>query len=283
MRRIAIGVLVVGLGLSGMLAAPAGAADEPVQYVALGDSFTAGPLVPLPDLNAPLNCLASTENYPKLIARRLGYQLRDVSCSGATTVDMTAAQGQNPPQFSALDASTDLVTIGIGGNDIGFVDIAVTCAALLPIGTPCQKRYVVNGQDLLRQRIDAAAPKIAAVLQGIHERAPNARVFLVGYLALLPPAPNIGICWPLVPIAPGDINYLRGIQEHLNAMLATQAAANGVTYVDVYTPSIGHDACRLPLQRWVEPVVPVLPAAPLHPNSLGMKATADTVVSAITP
>jgi lysophospholipase L1-like esterase len=282
MRRAARVTAAVVLTIAvGGFAAPAAAAEELPRYVALGDSFTAGPLVPLPEVLAPLNCLRSTQNYPKLVAQYLGYDLRDVSCSGATTDDMTVAQGENPPQFSALDESTDLVTIGIGGNDIGFIDIAITCASLLPIGTPCQKKYVVNGVDLLRQRIDSAAPKVAAAIQGIHDRAPNARVLVVGYLALLPPSTKAGICWPLVPITAGDIGYLHGVQEHLNAMIATQAAANGATYVDAYTPSIGHDACRPPLVRWTEPVVPVSPGAPLHPNRQGMFSTADAVVRTI--
>jgi hypothetical protein len=61
-------------------------------------------------------------------------------------------------------------------------------------------------------------------------------------------------------------------------MLANQAAAAGATYVDVYGPSVGHDACQLPGIRWIEPLVPLSPAAPVHPNALGMQATAAVLL-----
>ena len=123
---------------------------------------------------------------------------------------------------------------------------------------------MVNGHDELADRIDATAPKIAAVLDGIHTRSPKARIFVVGYLAILPESgPG---CWPQMPIAPDDVPYLRETEKKLNAMLAAQAAANGAKYVDAYAASIGHDACQLPGFRWVEPTVPTTPAAPVHPN-----------------
>jgi hypothetical protein len=85
-----------------------------------------------------------------------------------------------------------------------------------------------------------------------------------------------------MPVAPGDAPYLRDTEKRLNAMLATQAAAAGATYVDVYTPSIGHDACSLPGARWVEPLLPLSPAAPVHPNALGMQGMAAVVAAAMT-
>lgn len=209
---------------------------------------------------------------------------RDASCSGARTDHMTQFQDvdpdpDNPPQFNRLSAQTEIVTITIGGNDIGFTEIAESCGSPTPTGTPCQDRYIVDGEDLIAARITATAPKVAAVLQGIHARAPQADVYLLGYPAILPESgPG---CWPTMPIAPDDVPYLRGIQKQLNAMLAAQAAANGATYVDTYTPSIGHDACQLPTVRWVEPVIPVNPAAPVHPNAAGMRGMADAVLAAI--
>ena len=75
--------------------------------------------------------------------------------------------------------------------------------------------------------------------------------------------------------------YLRNTHKALNAMLAQQAAANGAVYVDVYTPSIGRDACRGSGTRWVEPLIPGNAAAPVHPNARGMDGTAAVVVGAI--
>lgn len=248
-------------------------------YVALGDSFAAGPFIPVQRLD-PLGCARSTRNYPALIAEDLHVaEFTDVTCSTATTKNMTVAQlvplGVNPPQFDALGPDTDLVTVSIGGNDIGFSDIVLTCGRLSltdPVGNPCQRFAGAGGSDLYAERIIDAAPKVAGVLRGIHDRAPKASVLLVGYLRILPPTRG---CWPLVPIAAGDVAYLDGIQQQLTKMLATQAHDNGAVFVDAYTPSLGHDTCQPPAVKWVEGIIPTSPAFPVHPNARGMRAVAD--------
>jgi lysophospholipase L1-like esterase len=263
--------------------AAAEARTPPQSYVALGDSYTAGPLIPLQETD-PLGCLRSDHNYPHLLAAALGVaEFRDPSCSGADTGDMTRPQGvtpgPNPAQFDSLDAGTQLVTLGVGGNDIGFSEIIENCGSLTPTGHPCQDHYVVDGRDELSDRIEMTAPKVAAVLDGIRERAPSARILVVGYLAILPESgPG---CWPRMPIAPDDVPYLRGVQKQLNAMLEEQAVAHGAEFVDAYAASVGHDACQLPVVRWVEPVVPASPAAPVHPNLFGMEGYAAAVLARI--
>ena len=257
------------------------AAAAPNDYVALGDSFTAGPLIPNQSLS-PLGCLRSSNDYPRVVARTLGLKLRDVSCSGARTVHMTQTQnvtpGPNAPQFNGLRADTGVVTVGIGGNDIGFSDIVQNCVNYNPWGRPCRNDYVRNGQDELSNRIRNTAPLIAGVLQGIHSRSPQAEVYIVGYPAILPES---GGCWPQMPLTSTDVGYLRAKEKELNAMIAAQAAANGAIYVDTYTPSIGRDACRSPGTRWVEPIIPAALAAPVHPNARGMAGMGAAVSAAI--
>ena len=256
------------------------------RYVALGDSYTAGPLIPQQTGN-PAGCLRSTHNYPSLVAAAIHpSSFQDISCSGAVTADMTASQpvtvGTNPPQFSALTAATSLVTVQISGNDIGFINIVETCSELSltnPIGAPCKAHYTSGGTDQLAQAIQQVAPKVAAVIQGIHQRSPAARVLVVGYPVILP---NSGDgCWPVVPFAYGDVPYLRGVERELDQMLASEASANSATYVNTYTDSIGHDVCQLPGVKWVEGLVPTSPAAPFHPNALGEKAMANQVAAAV--
>jgi hypothetical protein len=252
-----------------VLCAPASAGAQ--EYVALGDSYAAGPLIPLQI--PPFGCLKSNNNYAHLTARDLGLTLTDPSCSGAETEDMENPQGvdpdgPNPPQFNSLQPTTDIVTVQIGGNDIGFSSIAEDCTSTSPEGTPCQDTYVVDGRDEISERIQATAPLVANVIQGIHARSPEARVLVVNYASILPDSgPG---CWPQMPITEGDVPYVRAKQKELNAMLAEQAAANGAELIDWYTASIGKDACQPPVIRWVEPVVPVNAAAPIHPNLGGM-------------
>ena len=271
---------VLAIAVLAALVALAGAARA--NYVSLGDSYVAGPLIPNPVV--PLGCLKSSNNYPRLTAPKIGLPLTDASCSGAETEDMTNPQnvdpdGPNPPQFDSLDASTSVVSVTIGGNDIGFSEIAQSCVTVNPFSTPCRDKYNSGGQDTIAERIAETAPKVAAVLQGIHSRAPAAAVFVVNYPAIFPET-GFG-CWPQMPIGFGDVPYLRAKQKQLNAMLANQAAANGATLVNWYGASIGHDACKSTLVRWVEPLVPTNPAAPIHPNLAGMRGGANVLVAAV--
>jgi GDSL-like Lipase/Acylhydrolase family len=129
----------------------------------------------------------------------------------------------------------------------------------------------VHGDDQISDRINATAPKVAAVLQGIRSRSPRTKIFLLGYLDILPD--NGVSCCPQMPVTDGDVRYLRDKEKQLNAMLKSVTVANKGVYVDAYTPSIGHDTCSLPTVRWVEPLAPVPPTYPVHPNQVGMNAT----------
>ncbi|MEV0132082.1 SGNH/GDSL hydrolase family protein [Dactylosporangium sp. NPDC050688] len=262
---------------------PAHAAAPTGRYVALGDSYTSGPLI---SDQVDLNCVRSNRNYPSLVARAIGSAaFADVSCGGATTGDiLNAGKGTLglpvPAQISAVTAATALVTIGIGGNDIGFSGIVSACAqdgVGDPFGTPCRDRYTAGGTDQLQARIAAAAPKVAAVVQAVRAAAPNARIVVVGYPVIVPDS-GYG-CWPVVPFAFGDVPYLRTVAKSLNSMLARTAAANGAQYADVYTPSIGHDVCRSKSVRWVEGLVPENAAAPFHPNAAGEQGMATAVTA----
>ena len=264
---------VLALAMVAILAVFAGGARA-ANYVALGDSYAAGPVIP--NQIAPLGCLKSDHNYAHLAAPTIGLALKDATCSGATTEDMTESQstelGSVPPQFDSLSAETTRVSLTIGGNDIGFSEIALDCVTINPFSTPCKDKYTAGGKDQVAERIAATAPKVDAVLDGIKARSPSAKVFVVNYAAIFPET-GFG-CWPQMPIGFGDVPYLRAKQKELNAMLATQAAANGATLVNWYNASIGHDACKGSSTRWVEPVVPTNPAAPIHPNLAGMTGAA---------
>jgi lysophospholipase L1-like esterase len=188
--------------------------------------------------------------------------------------------GSHAPQFGALSGDASLVTIGIGGNDVGLVGAATTCVGLgvlAPTGTACRSEFAKpGGGDLLVDRIAASATKIAATLRGIHDRSPAARVLLVGYPDVTPRDGTS--CYPLVPLSGDDLAYLDEMLRRTNDMLAAQAAANDAEYVDTYADSVGHDVCTLPGRRWFEGVVPTAPAYPVHPNALGEASMARSVL-----
>ncbi len=278
---------LVGLSLVAAVMVPAAAGASTGPYVSLGDSYTSAPLVPLPTGN-PLGCGRSTHNYPSDVARVIHPSpFTDVSCGSATTVNMTQPQsvpggGTNPPQFNALSAGDQLVTVGIGGNDAGLIGVAETCAEIdvfRPTGSACKAHYTASGSDPNVAAINATGPKVAAVIQGIHQRAPSARVLVVGYPDGLPV--NGSNCWPLVPLSSGDIAYFNSLEQGLNSVLAQDASANGATYVDTFTSSIGHDACKPPGVAWVNGIIPNSVAFPLHPNQAGEQNMANRVLAAL--
>ncbi|MGW3288144.1 SGNH/GDSL hydrolase family protein [Streptomyces sp. NPDC001002] len=281
-RVVAAAAAVSGCALVVASAAPAAAHgsghDRHTRYVALGDSYTAGPNIPT---QVDANCARSDRNYPSLVAAdRRGTVLKDVSCSGATTEEMWKAQGTNGPQLNAVQRDTDLVTVQIGGNDIGFSTIIGTCAKLSSTdlaGNPCQKYYTSSGTDQLVLNILNTAPKVTRVLRAIHAKAPHARVLVVGYPDLLPD--DGSGCYPSAPFAAKDFPYLRDTGKRLNLMLRLVAAVNGAEYVDTYKPTIGHDMCKAPADRWIEPLQPASPAAPAHPNAKGEAVMATAVLN----
>jgi lysophospholipase L1-like esterase len=278
---------------------PAGAATPAAtmpqgSYVALGDSYTAGPDIP-DQTGATAGCDQSTSSYPYLVAQSLRLNLTDMSCSGATIADLSAAQltgdGSNPAQLSPLSAATRLVTLGIGGNDVDWSAIITRCTeldlvpVLIPGGaaaasTPCQDYYTSGGTDQIRQKIQAAAGQLADALTQVRHQAPHARGYVVGYPDLLPAAG--GTCGHTLGITQGDVTFLNDEELQLNSALRQDAQAAGATYVDTYGPSVGHDACSDPATRWIEPLLPASPAAPLHPNAAGEQGMADAVSRAIT-
>ena len=201
-------------------------------YVALGDSYTSGPLVPNPTGN-PVDCGRSDHNYPALVAAALRVAVfRDVSCGSASSDHFTSPQtglqlgGTNPPQFNALAADAAIVTVGIGGNDIGLGLAVIDCIRPVPppVGPPpCADALTAGGVDQMSRDIAKTAPKIDAVLAAIHRRAPAARVIVVGYPHMFPDTGSG--CWPYLPFLPEDVVYLRAKLVELNTMLARRTKA----------------------------------------------------------
>jgi lysophospholipase L1-like esterase len=245
------------------------------EYVALGDSFAAGPGVLPFDTSDYDTCARSLNDYPHLLAERLGVvAFRDVTCSGATTWHFTQPQGPMtpfgaaaPPQFDALTESTTLVTLTIGGNDAGLVAIATSCLNPLPApaGTSCKTTMTAGGVDRGAQAVDAVRPLLEVAVEEIHARSPHATVVLTSYARYLPP----GGCYPLVPGRPEDADYVQGLVNRLGRLTAAVAAEHDALYVDFIKAGAGHTACD-PLSNWVTGVVPMsLDLMPMHPTLLG--------------
>lgn len=252
------------------------------RYVALGDSFTAGPLIPYVD-ETRTDCLRSSANYPAVLGRWLGAgDVVDVSCIGADTSDLPAGQ------LAAVTASTDLVTVGIGGNDFGvFGALVARCPALAatdPTGAPCRKAFTApDGTDRLAARMGEVERRVAAVLGEIGRRAPDAVRAVVGYPRLLPTSgPPADRTCPQLPFAVGDYRWVDGVEQALNAALTAAAERSGAVYIDTYAGSRGHDACA-GAAAWVNGRRTLATEAlAYHPLAAGMVGSAKVAYETLT-
>ncbi|WP_212719573.1 SGNH/GDSL hydrolase family protein [Blastococcus sp. CCUG 61487] len=281
MRRLAVLLLACFVTLV-VVAPPSSARGHgPVRYVAMGDSYSAASGVLPPDPTAPLQCLRSTANYPNVIARATGALLTDVTCGGADTGDYFAPQYDGvAPQLDALSRDTQVVTMTIGGNNSGvFIDSLLQCGAAglstLGQGSPCKDRYGSTFEDTIRS---TTYPSLVRALEAVRARAPRAEVAILGYPWILPAS---GGCFDRMPVAEGDVPYLRSLQATLNDAVARAAAETGVTYVDMSRASEGHDACAPLGVRWIEPVLQSTNPVVVHPNALGEAAMADLAMRAL--
>jgi lysophospholipase L1-like esterase len=240
--------------------------------------MAAGPGIKPRAAGSPLAAGRSARNYPHLTAERLGLELVDVTFSGATTANVLRdAQRGAPPQITVLDGSEELVTVTIGGNDVGYVPLLF--AATLP---SVLRKLPVLG-DTLRELLDPAAREAAMnelgaslreVGEVLRDRSPRARIMFVDYLTLLPPQ---GTDAPPLPADVADLG--RHIAQRLADETARAAEATGCEVIHAADASRDHHAWSD--DPWTIGAGSLLPwrPKPWHPNAAGMRAVAELVVA----
>ncbi|MET8750308.1 SGNH/GDSL hydrolase family protein [Streptomyces sp. NPDC004667] len=286
---------------------PAAAAEQK-QWVALGDSYTAGVIHAAGNtFEVPRDgCERTDRSYPQVVDRDLGglFELTNVSCGAATVENVTDTPqhpiGRHlppisedpdypfppvPPQSAAVGADTDVITVGVGGNSLGFADFLTKCAQLGGEndgkGTPCKDALAAGVPNRLKT-VRHAYDRMLAVL---HQRAPHAKILAVGYPTVIPKDVSkcgFGDLTKFGTITQGDLAWLRhDVLEPLNKAIddstGTQDAAG---FVDLYASSRDHSVCDD--RKWVEGFV-TLPdqLSFVHPNALGHRNAADHVEEAM--
>jgi lysophospholipase L1-like esterase len=260
--------------------APAAHASTHLSYVALGDSYSAGPLDG--HVTGNVLCLQSSASYPYDAAAYLGASLHDVSCSGADSANVTSTS-QYPgvaPQVDALSSSTQLVTLTDGGNDNNlFVSALLDCGAIdifdvFNIGSPCKAVY---GNSFVNE-VSSDASTIERTFATVKADAPNAQVYVLGYPDILP---SSGGCYPTVPLTNADTSYLNTLEEDLNTAVQAGAAAAGVHFVSTYSQFEGHGACANGTNQWINAIIPSSGGISVHPNAVGEQEMANILESAL--
>jgi hypothetical protein len=282
MRRTLAALAAVAAALTTVVAvhAPTEAARGPLRYVALGDSYSAASGVLPLDPTSPL-CARSTANYPHVIAATADVRLTDVTCGAAETKDFRESQYPGvAPQLDALGRRTQLVTMTIGGNDNNtFIGAIVKCGAAglstLGQGSPCRDTY---GNQFRHDIRHTTYPALVKALKAVHRRAPHARVAILGYPWILPPTNG---CFDKMPVAKGDVPYLRRVQATLNNAVRRAADATASRYISFSRVSEGHDACQPQGVRWIEPVLQGTNPVVVHPNALGERRMAKRTIGVL--
>jgi lysophospholipase L1-like esterase len=250
-------------------------------YVALGDSYSAAAGVAPFVAGAQPTCSRSLLNYAHdLAARTMPSSFTDVTCSGAKTADFFSPQAPGvPAQLDAVTKETRLVTMTIGGNDENvFGDSFFGCAAISStdiLGNPCQQKY---GSTFTDKIVNQTYPNLVAALTAIRKKAPAATVVILGYPQILPNTGELS-CYRSMPIAMGDVPWLNHEQEVLNDVVRQAALQTGARFIDMAPSSAGHDACQPVGQRWIEPAIGPINAAPVHPNATGEAAMAEETLT----
>jgi len=244
-------------------------------YVAMGSSFAAGPGITRVEPGSPARCTRSRDNYAHQLARRRGFRLTDVSCGGATTSHLLGPWNELPAQLDALRADTRLVTVTVGGNDLGYMGVlfGASCRSMLGAGgePPEQCRPYAQPTE---PDYAGVAERLRLIAEQVRRRAPNAQLVFVDYVTVLPLA---GHC-AAVPLPDADADLARAIDLRLRQITAQVARDAGARLLQAGDLTREHHACAT--DPWINGYVRPDPASTVvgfHPRLAGMTAVADAL------
>ena len=245
------------------------------EYVALGSSFAAGAgLGPL-QRGSPHLCARSVNGYPQQLARMLKLEIVDMSCGGATTTNLLrGGQFFQGPQARTISGATRLVTITVGGNDIGYIsDLSLLAARRGHTLFDWLTRQFWKGPKEERD-YRALNDELDALLVLIHHKAPSARIVIATYPAILPAT---GSCAKL-QLSAQEVRDMREVADKLARTSRAAALKGGALLVDMNALGSLHNACSPdPWTRgWTNGGI-----APFHPTLSGARATASAIAEAL--
>ncbi len=257
----------------------------PLDYVAMGDSYAAGPGL-TPTRDDPAACERSANNYPAYLAQLLQVETyRDVSCTGARPADVEGAQRRPDgtlvtPQSHALGLDTDLVTLSLGGNELqtlqDVVDACYVRATTQPDAPHCDEALRAEG-SLALDRARQLEGAVADSMRQIRNAAPNAAVVMVSYPRVFPSTQRC----PELIIARSESAYLAEVVDAIVASTERAARSAGVRFVDLRGASADHDICSK--TPWaVGPGASRGSVRAWHPTLLGMQSMATVIHAALT-
>lgn len=257
-RWLALAAAAPALIAVGAVAATQPASAEAGEYVALGDSYASGVGTREYD-DSSGDCKRSPHAYPVIDAGRIGASLTFVACSGAQVADVVSNQ------IGELDAATSWVSVQVGGNDAGFVDVITECA-LPEWASDCPGR-VAQAQAFIRDELPG---RLDGLYGEISARVPSAAVVVVGYPRLF----NGEDCNAGTFFSPEDQQLLNETADLLGSTIGERAGSHGFAYVDPIPAYVGHAVCDD--IEWINGLSNPVEES-YHPNRDGQVGYADLV------
>ncbi len=279
LSRLSVALALVaglaGCATAGLPSVDPGALPLGSGYVALGSSNAAGAGIPPLANDRPARCGASQVSYSRLLAQRLGLSLTDATCGGAVTASLLAPWNELPAQIDAVTPATRLVTITVGGNDLNYMGVMFASSCRAGLRNP-RSLDPATGQCAVPQEPAPAAyarveQQLVEIVAQVHARAPQARVVLVQYIALVGTEPCAD-----APLLVADAALARRVAAGLAEATASAARATGADLLPVAAASQDHTPCSTdPWSRGLARDYDGSQGSPWHPTAAGHAAIAQ--------
>ncbi|GAA3240526.1 SGNH/GDSL hydrolase family protein [Actinocorallia longicatena] len=259
-------------------------------YAALGDSYSSGEgaYVLAADLDPRNRCHRTSQSYVHTVERTFVFPggTRFWACSGARVEHLLKGKAGEPPQIDRADAGTSLVTLSIGGNDLGFTRVLAGCIVRLPWSPSCEHQDVE-----LAARKPALRVALTGVVARLVERAPKARIILLGYPRLFAEErgeslDNLSITDQRWLNSKGsELNELiREVAQRADEGIVAAGGAGSVEFIDLYSAFTGHEVgSGVPFVNGLDVDLKALKVEirSYHPTAVGYAALAENVVRQI--
>ncbi|GAA0554992.1 SGNH/GDSL hydrolase family protein [Actinomadura livida] len=259
-------------------------------YVALGDSYSSGvgSEATVSDHNPLDRCHRTSKAYYHEVSKAFDFAKGTGfwACSGATTSDVLKGRGGEPPQLDRIGPDTSLITLSIGGNDVGFSKVLAGCVVKLPWSKDCTRQ----GEDIA-ERMAELRRNLPGLLDKITAKAPRARVIVMGYPRAFSEMSGVGAD----NITVSDQRWLNARAHDLSRLIGqsaaeadAQIAARGgrgsVEFVDAYGAFAGHEVgSKEPYMNGLTLNLSALEAEPrsYHPTAAGQRALAGLFIQQV--
>lgn len=259
-------------------------------YVALGDSYSSGDGAGdyIPSTAEPDGCWRSENAYPKVIEEEFDFagSLAFYACSSHEGSEMIEQIGTPESQIERVTENTSLVTLGIGGNDLGFIPVLRTCMVRMPL---LESSVCVEQEEEIDKRMEEFEKTLTEILGEVHDRAPDARILVLGYPRLFPEEPP-GMYYTLTT---SDQLWLNGLAERFNELIRDVVyevdggvygarETGSVEYVNTFSALSGHEVSAD--EAWLNGIVLDqlgeglrVDRASFHPTAQGQLSIAERV------